>query len=190
MSEAAIAVLPVAVNVESTRDVPALRRAMKLEASKRHALLVQATRLAAATDKATRFTEGYQGREGYVAWTQEVRDSIREDLDGQEVPLTLRRLNATKRGNRVTVTGVAVTEGGFTVAIRGEATVVDIADASTLEGATVTVRLVARRGERKNGSPFTGFAGESIGLASTGQRIGVKCQVQASRYVRVIASAL
>lgn len=165
------------------------RAAMRAKASERHAALVNGTRKLAAEDKATRKAELFEGREGYVEWTALQRDNVRDSLDGTLVTLTLLRLSATKRGNRVTVTGVAHA-AGHVVAIKGEATIMDVADARTLDGAQVTVCLTARRGETPNGTPFTGFQGESVGLASTGQRIGLRCRVTASRYARVAASTL
>jgi hypothetical protein len=177
-----------------TPETPAQRRhRMRIEASARAASLHSLTRIQANTDKATRAADGFTGREGYTAWQALVRDEIRDALDGETVALLLSRVEtkATKRGvsYRCTVTGAA-TVAGHDVAITGEASVRDVVDARTLDGATVHVKLVARRGTHKDGSPFTGFQGESVGVASTGQRIGIKCQVRASRHVRVAASAL
>ncbi len=171
------------------------RHRMREAATARHAMLVNATARDRNMDRATRLAEGVTGREGYVAWTFERMEQIRHALNGSTVRLTLERLAANKRGNRVTVTGVATVlvldpKGDHTevVAIKGEATVVDIADASTLDWAQVDVKLT--RAENRKGEVTTTFHGVSVGLASTGQRIGVKVRCQAGRFARVVASAL
>lgn len=167
------------------------RHRMRLEATARHAKLIRATIVDRNNDRDERQATGVMGREGYVAWTFERMEAIRNALHDSVVTLTLSRTGSTKRGTRVAVTGIASVYCGVnleTVAIKGEATVVDIADASTLEGATVSVRLA--RAENRKGEPLTTFTGTSQGVSSTGQRIGLKVRCQAGRFARVVASAL
>lgn len=162
------------------------RTAAKEKAMARHAKLVQATAADRDHDRATRHAEGVTGREGYVAWTFERMETIRNAMHDTVATLTLSHLHATKRGSRCTVTGVALV-GGETIALKGEATVLDTLG-ENLTGVTVDVKLT--RSEDRNGQVTATFQGESVGVSSTGKRVGLRVRLQASRYVRTIASAL
>lgn len=163
------------------------QHAIRVEASQRHNKLAHATIMLREKDRDARLVAGVTGREGYVAWTHALNEAIRDAINDTLVTLTLRRFKATKTTWRVVATGV-VTVNGEAIRLRGEASVRDVADASTIDGATVTVRLA--RQETRKGDLTTRFVGTSEGLASTGTRIGVKVTLVAGRHERVAVSAL
>lgn len=151
------------------------------------------TRVQAVTDKAIRASQGYTGKDGYTAWQGVQRDLIAESLDGETVPCLVSKVE-TVVGKKTTsyrcVATARLMVKGHEILVTGSCSVRDVADPDTLDGATVQVHLRSRAGEtRRNGTPFTGFNGETVGVSSTGQRIGMKGQFRASRHGRFAISA-
>ena len=151
-----------------------------------------ATRIQALKDRHERKASGFDGREGYVAWSAETRECLYASLDGQTVPVLLSRVETTtspKRGTvttRCTLTG-RLTVAGHEVMVKGEANVRDVASLESLDGASLDVKLLVKR---NSGGKILGFSAETVGVSSSGARIGVKGTLTVVRYVRVAVSAL
>lgn len=122
------------------------------------------------------------------AWSARQRDGIMAALDGATVACTMARV-----GRRVLLSGLAEA-CGETVAVKGEARVLDASDRDPrtvdVSGATVTVKLTRRMGASPRGVPHVGFDVEAVGVGSLGFRVSLKGRVLASKHVRVLAASL
>lgn len=192
---------------EASQSVEANNRRrylLKLEANKRLASLALATRLdSKATSDARALAagdrEGAERKAAVRAWNAAEREARFAALDGKAYTVTLQHDNR-KRWLATAVVVVDLPAGvdangkpvtmEDTMRLSGLVTVVDSLS-PVAEGTTVTVHLTRHdsRPDRK-GKVHTTFAVESVGVSSSGERVALRGRLTASRFARIVASAL